>query len=235
MKFRALHTATTIEAIQGVRFTVEAPAPSRKEYPRFPTTELPTPAHIDVPMSDALHKRVSKREYDAAVPLSLQHCSSLLFACAGIVQHNDATPHRTYPSGGALQPIEHYLIAYRVDGVAPGIYHYNPGTHSLSKLPFEEGIETLPPAWEKTSPIRNPAAIIVLTAVWGRAYPKYGDFCYRLALAEAGHSAQNALLAAAALNIGACPIMGFDAAACSRALDIAQDTEDPLYLVCLGA
>ena len=235
MKFRTLHAATTIDAIQGTRFTIESPAPSSKEYPRLPVTTLPTPEHIEMSLSDALHRRVSKREYDSAVSLSLQHCSTLLFACAGVEEHNDATPHRTYPSGGALQPIEQYVIAYRIDGVTPGIYHYNPGTHSLSRLPFEEGIETLHPTWEKTSPIRNPVAIIVLTAVWGRTYPKYGDFCYRLALAEAGHCAQNALLAATALHIDACPIMGFDADALSRALDITQDTEDPLYLVCFGA
>ena len=45
--------------------------------------------------------------------------------------------------------------------------------------------------------------------MWGRTGKKYGDFSYYLGMLEAGHVAQNILLTASALRIGARPIGRF--------------------------
>ena len=39
---------------------------------------------------------------------------------------------RTSPSGGGLHPITAYPIIANVEGIAPGVYHYNAGDHSLA-------------------------------------------------------------------------------------------------------
>jgi SagB-type dehydrogenase family enzyme len=41
---------------------------------------------------------------------------------------------RTSPSGGSLHPSEPYLVALRVDGLEPGIYHYRSRTHALTRV-----------------------------------------------------------------------------------------------------
>ena len=41
---------------------------------------------------------------------------------------------RTSPSGGGLQPDRGHLLVQRVEGVAPGLYHYHPVDHALEPL-----------------------------------------------------------------------------------------------------
>ena len=55
----------------------------------------------------------------------------------------------------------------------------------------------------------DPASALLITASFSRARSKYGIRGYRNVLLEAGHAAQNVLLAAAALGVAACPVGGF--------------------------
>ncbi len=111
-------------------------------------------------------------------------------------------------SGGALYPLELYVIALAIDGVEPSVSHYNPFRHSL---------ELLGPVDRKSvrSTLVDPAladaagALIVVTALFWRSRFKYGARGYRFSLLEAGHVVQNALLAAAALRLQALPVGGF--------------------------
>ena len=53
------------------------------------------------------------------------------------------------------------------------------------------------------------AAALCICGVFPRTSEKYGDFGYRLMLLEAGHLAQNALLASEALGLKSFPYCGF--------------------------
>ena len=63
---------------------------------------------------------------------------------------------------------------------------------------------------------------------------KYGERGYRFMLLEAGHIAQNALLAANALGLGACPFGGFIDDDLDRLLGIDGLDEVSLYLIGVG-
>ena len=41
---------------------------------------------------------------------------------------------RTSPSGGSLHPIEVYPLVRRVEGIAPGLYHYLGREHALERI-----------------------------------------------------------------------------------------------------
>jgi SagB-type dehydrogenase family enzyme len=41
---------------------------------------------------------------------------------------------KTSPSGGALHPIEAHVVARDVEGISPGIYHYDAMRHRLELL-----------------------------------------------------------------------------------------------------
>ena len=53
------------------------------------------------------------------------------------------------------------------------------------------------------------AATVMLTGMPGRSQIKYQERAYRFMLLEAGHTAENILLAAASLDLAATPVGGF--------------------------
>lgn len=77
-------------------------------------------------------------------------------------------------------------------------------------------------------------AVFVITAVYARTAQKYGEqLGPRYAHLEAGHTAQNILLQAVALDLGAVPIGAFQDADVKGALALPSD-QQPLYLVPVG-
>ena len=41
---------------------------------------------------------------------------------------------RPSPSGGGLHALEIYPVVQNMDGLEPGLYHYNPGEHTLETV-----------------------------------------------------------------------------------------------------
>ena len=77
------------------------------------------------------------------------------------------------------------------------------------------------------------AALFVFAAVYSRTMRKYGDRAERYVKFEAGHAAQNLLLQAVSLGLGAVPIGAFDDDQVQAILGLPSDHE-PLYLVPVG-
>jgi hypothetical protein len=74
-----------------------------------------------------------------AAPLDLDRLAALLFYSAGVTRvktypGGGQVHFRAAPSTGALYQTEVYVVAGAVDGLAPGIYHFNPGDFSLRCL-----------------------------------------------------------------------------------------------------
>jgi SagB-type dehydrogenase family enzyme len=168
--------------------------------------------------------------------LTLDEFSTILYYTAGVKpffgRWNEV--RRFYPSGGARYPLELYLLIQRVDGITPGIYHYNVKDHILEELSTnKEDIESLKDGlyypWS-----REAAVACFITAVWERNFMKYEDRGYRIVLIEAGHMAHNLALTAAALNIGCCNSVGFHNEHIDETLDIEHEDEDSLCLALLG-
>jgi SagB-type dehydrogenase family enzyme len=82
--------------------------------------------------------------------------------------------------------------------------------------------------------VRAAPAVIVVTALYERTAQKYGEErSPRYVHLEAGHAAQNLLLEAAALNLGAVPIGAFYDEEVQAALGLPGDHK-PLYLIPVG-
>ncbi len=172
---------------------------------------------------EALALRRSIRSYTEQ-PLSWEEISQLLWAAQGVT---DRRGFRTAPSAGALYPLEVYLV------LPEGWYHYRPADHRLevrgrSDLRREIWMVGL----NQEALLRAPA-LFVITGVVSRTAAKYGDRAERYVFLEAGHAAQNLLLQATALGLGAVPIGAFDDAGVRRVLGLSQ-AETPLYLIPVG-
>ena len=184
-----------------------------RQYDASPRVELPTLTASSVPLQDVLLRRRSRRELGA--PIDLSELGTLLtqsLGCTAIVQdHESETVHalRAWPSAGGLYPLDAYLICAKVKGLLPGIYHYNPIAIRLELLTSRPVEVILADAYFNQKFAIEAALSVCLVASFDRTVAKYGERGYRLVLLDAGHAAQNLLLTAEQLGLGAVAVAGY--------------------------
>lgn len=109
---------------------------------------------------------------------------------------------KTSPSGGALNPLEAYVLALRVEGLPRGLYHYVADAHELELLrPGATPAQVeryLGGQWF----FRGAAALVLMTAVVPRVRWRYPHAeSYASVLLEAGHFCQTFCLVATWLKL----------------------------------
>ena len=124
----------------------------------------------DESLQQLLTQRRSVREYENTA-LTLPQVAQLLWATQGIT-HSEG--YRTTPSAGALYPLEIYLVVGQVEGVTPGVYHYNARSHQLIKNFDGDQRKHLAESALKQYWIKEAAAIVVFAAIYERTTRKYG-------------------------------------------------------------
>jgi SagB-type dehydrogenase family enzyme len=189
--------------------------------------ELARSALPAVQLGDALRRRRSSAPRERC-PLSRADLAAVLQA-----SYLAKAGRRPVPSGGALYPLELYVLALAVAGTAPSVFHYDPFRHRLELLGAVDE-SAIGSALVEPSLAEAAAAVLVVTGMFWRSRFKYGLRGYRFVLLEAGHVMQNALLAAAALGLPALPLGGFY----DRRLDVLVGAdgldEGSLYALVLG-
>jgi SagB-type dehydrogenase family enzyme len=191
---------------------------------------LPKPRYdSDVSVEEAILQRRSIRDYTTQ-PLILQEVAQLLWAAQGIT---DPRGYRAAPSAGATYPLEVYAVIGNVEGVAPGIYQYEPETHQLLRVVDGDKREALAVAAVDQEWVVQGAINIVITAIYERTMDRYGQRGIRYVDMEAGHAAQNVYLQAVALNLGTVVIGAFHDDQVTKILELADD-EIPLYIMPVG-
>lgn len=180
-------------------------------------------------INEALQKRRSVRHYGHG-KLTLAEVSQLLWAAQGL---SSPGGYRTAPSAGALYGLEIHLAAGDVAGLDGGVYRYQPVDHRLRQRGTTDHRSSLATATLGQDWVGRGAAVLVVSAVYGRISAKYGARGVRYAHLEAGHAAQNVLLMATSLNLGAVPVGAFDDAGVARVLKL-DEREQPLYLIPVG-
>ncbi|MCW5657582.1 MAG: SagB/ThcOx family dehydrogenase [Burkholderiaceae bacterium] len=171
--------------------------------PSIPLTPVQGAPHT---LQAAMAARRSVRRYSSA-PLSLQCASELLWAGQGVSSDGR---RRTVPSAGGLYPLELYLLARRVQGLSAGVYHYQPGTHTIEATPGHVTPERLTHAAVGQAMVGAAPAVLAILARHAFTAAKYGVRAERYVSIEAGAAAQNIALKAAALGLGTVVVGGFD-------------------------
>ena len=189
-----------------------------KRYRAVPRVELPEASLPDVSLAQAISMRRTQREF-AEEPIELGALSSLLHAGYGVTHElnvgsadRPSFSCRSVPSGGALYPLELYVIAFTVEGLEPGLFHFDPGARRLDQVravPVETLRAEVAEAAVYAEVATTAAALVAVTGMFWRTRFKYGLRGYRFALLEAGHVVQNAVLAATDLGLPALPLGGF--------------------------
>ena len=192
--------------------------------------KLPQPKYTStVSVEKALLERRSVRSFKNE-PLTVEEISQLLWAAQGITNERG---YRTAPSAGALYPLEVYIVAGNVSGLADGIYRYVPDGHELMRIQKGDKRAELCNAALMQSFIRECPINIVFSAVYERITGKYGERGIRYAQIEVGHAGQNVYLQAVSLNLGTVAVGAFVDSEVKKVMGM-KDGEYPLYIMPVG-
>ena len=224
---------STLLLLSGVGCTTRtAPSPAAEQ--PAPAAEIPPWNHDAVrflgpadelgaaELLDAMSRRGSVRDLSAE-PLTDRELAALLWSAQGV---SAASGARTVPSAGALYPLETYVVTPQE------VLRYVPRTASVEVRTDSQAKPAVTQAISGTE-ASAAYAIVIITGVPGRITGKYAERGIRYMWMEAGHAAQNLLLAAAAMGLGAVTIGAFDDAGIAGALRL-SDREIPLYLIPVG-
>ncbi|BAV04869.1 SagB-type dehydrogenase domain-containing protein [Filimonas lacunae] len=160
-----------------------------------------TPPADDEGIFKTITRRRTVRLFDEHQPVTQQQLVNCLYAGVGIIKFREVPPMgkmplKTTPSGGARNPFEAYVLCRNVDGLPNGLYHYSATEHSLGLV--NSGQVHTPAAILGDQLWINEAAVVVfLVANFERTMWKYSHpVGYKAVMLEAGHIAQNMILAA---------------------------------------
>lgn len=183
----------------------------------------------EISIENAILNRRSIRDY-LNEPLTLTDVSQLLWAAQGTTESGG---YRAVPSGGALYPLEVYLVAGNVMNLLKGIYRYRPLGHEMIKVADGDMRNELASAALKQGCVRRGAVSIVISAVYERMTRKYGQRGVQYVHMEVGHVAQNIYLQAISLNLGTVVVGAFYDDEVKTVLKMPEE-EHPLCIMPVG-
>lgn len=133
----------------------------------------------------------------APIAVNLLSLGALLELAFGLSAWKSWGPNRwalrCNPSSGNLHPVEAYLLAAGVPGLADGLHHYDPADHALEGRALR-------------APDGGRWLAVALTSVMWREAWKYGERAFRYCQLDVGHAAAALAYAAALLGWRVAPL-----------------------------
>ncbi|MFZ6028170.1 MAG: amino acid adenylation domain-containing protein [Chloroflexota bacterium] len=201
--------ALIVDPIERLRFKLSKPA-LRDENGAHPHLRLVSSQLDDAGWRSYIERR-SYRKF-AEGPVSLERLSQLLGCLQPIDVPGYPLPKYRYSSAGGLYPVQVYLYVRpgRVDGLAGGVYYYQPYEHSLVQLTTEAALDEHHYAPANRPIFRQAGFAIFLIAQMKAIQPLYGDLARDFCLMEAGVMSHLLESAAPAEGLGLCQVGAFE-------------------------
>lgn len=220
------------------------PAPPHL-HARVPSpARLRLPAPATSPLHELLQTRVTCRNFDASASLSAAAFGAMLARVCGCHALTEVIPgewlvKKSHPSGGGLHPLEAYLLLRRVEGFAPGLYHYHAGDHALEPLQMLDDDAAAQHAASFVAGqhfFADAPVLLALVPRFVRTFWKYRTHAkaYRVIVLEAGHLSQNLYLAATELGLGAFVTAAINEVEIEQAFGLDPVQESPLAVCGFG-
>jgi oxazoline/thiazoline dehydrogenase len=202
-------------------------SPAVKPVMAEPLIDLPRPdmdqlMAADPPLARVMEMRRSVRAYGNQ-KLRVDEVGEFLYRVARVRavagphpddQHGYETSDRPYPSGGAGYDLEIYPLVHECEGIPPGLYHYQPLAHAVSKLPCEPAMiqRQLRKAYYANGCQVIPQVLFILASRFSRLSWKYQGIAYALTLRNVGVLYEAMYLAATAMGLAPCALGSGDSA-----------------------
>jgi putative peptide maturation dehydrogenase len=209
-RWRGMHSESgmqfpTFDELLEVYGQPPEPAPAITRAGQGAAIALPAPP-ADA-LDEVLLRRYTGRNFDTTAELPLPVAARLLQRTFGAQDQRMMAPgawvlKKTSPSAGGLHPCEAYVLAQRIEGVAPGLYHYHATAHVLEPLralAAEEAHRLAALAVADQQWFADAPFMVVVAARVARNFWKYRNHAkaLRAVLLDAGHLSQTLYLLAA--------------------------------------
>lgn len=198
--------------------------------------DLEALATSDTPFSAVLEARRSIRTYGDP-PISADQLGEFLYRCYRIQKWTEegGVSWRPSPGGGALHELEIYPLVVDCDGLAAGLYHYDPLQHELEKV-REPGpiLTTLARIGATAAEMEGlPQILFLVSARFQRIQLKYRSVGYAAMLKNLGCLYQTMYLVATAMGLAPCALGGghSDLFAAAAGLDYLAETSIGEFLL----
>ncbi|MBU0686313.1 MAG: SagB/ThcOx family dehydrogenase [Candidatus Margulisbacteria bacterium] len=189
------------------------------------TIQLPAPKTASATsLEESIKKRRSERTFSNK-DLSLAQLSQLLWAIQGITDPDWGL--RSAPSAGAIYPLEIYVIK------ASGVFHYLPQKQALDQFSEEDLRSALSQAALGQAFVAEAPVTFIIAADFQKVRQKYGGRTERYVHIETGHAAENLLLQATAMGLGAVPVGAFWDDVVKKVINLPEDLH-PIYIIPVG-
>jgi len=231
------------QTTEAVRELVAQHGPAPGAFPHVHSADtIALPARVRrEPFYQTLGERRTTRTFDLERPMSLDDLDTILryvFGCHGYVGRQEGVVciKRTSASAGGLHPITAFPIVSNVEGVPPGVYHYNPSDQSLALIEGLTREQARGLAGEFMCGQRyfgDAHVSFVLAARFNRNHWKYRRHprAYAGILMDAAHLSQTLYLVAAELGLGAFVTLGINGRDIEKRLRL-DGIEEGVIAVC---
>ena len=191
-----------------------------------------------------LARRKTCRNFDAVAEVSQHDLTIMLHRVWGAIGTLELAPgavavKKNSPAGGGLHAVEAYILAQRVEGLKPGLYHYLALRHALEPMQLLDPSDAAAMAhrfvagqhWFNKVPV-----MVIMTVRFDRLFWKYRRHAkaWRVAHLDAGHLSQTMYLSAADLGLGAFVTAAINDHAIEQSLALAPMREGAIALVGFG-
>ena len=218
--------------------------PIAKEHLALFRPDLETLKREDPSFTQVLERRRSVRDC-SQIPLTCDQVGEFLYRSCRVKGTRDADPargayyqrtHRPWPSGGAMHGLEIYAVVNECEGIAPGLYHYDPLAHELETLSgsCELTEKLLDQACMASNLQYEPGVLFVMTARFQRTAWKYESMAYAVMLKDLGALYQTFYLVATAMNLSPCAIGAGDSDLFAQAAGLEYYAETSIGEFLLG-
>jgi SagB-type dehydrogenase family enzyme len=196
----------------------------------------------DIGSADLRHSLLTRRTWRtfSAQPVPVAALGTLLKTTFGVHRRGHVAGQgpvilRTSPSGGSRHPIEAYVLAWNIDGLAPGAYHFDSASSELVDLQRSIAATDIPALLAHQTYFGRAAAAVIMCPVFARTQWRYGHSrAYRTVLLDAGHLGQTFCVVATALGLAPFTTMAFSEATLEGLLGLDGIRECPIYVVGVG-
>lgn len=226
---------------RGLRRQLGAPPPTVEARPGVYQPLPPVPADA---YDQLLERRTTCRNFDAGRSISRELLAQLLqrtvkAQAVSQVEEDTEFLKKHVPSGGGLHATETYLLVQRVDGLAPGLYHYHPVQHAVVPLPRHDDrpLPQLAHALLSGQDWFADAAVhVVLVPRYARTFWKYRNHAkaYRALLLDVGHISQALYMAATERGMAAFVTAAINEVDIEQAFGLDGITQSPLAILGVG-